>query len=220
MDQALLNEELTAGEKLKIEEEYNAKVREINAATAEQKKKTDQEALDAQTERAMRAVETIQNLSDTVFSIRMAFLKKGSKEEEKAARQQFKINKMMQLAGAIIAARKAIMTSLASAPIATGAGPNPAGIASLAYVAAQQASTIAAIAATKFEGGGSVDPPPPPPPQNTDGEGSTPQGSSTLTSGLAGSGQSQPAKVVLVDSEVKAMMDDSAKVNVISTMGE
>jgi hypothetical protein len=220
MDQALLNTELTAGEKLKIEEEYNKKVRELNDETKEHEKATSQEALDRQTEHAMRAIESIQNLSDTVFSIRMAFLKKGSKEEEKAARQQFKINKMMQLAGAIIAARKAIMTSLASAPVAVGGVPNPAGIASLAYVAAQQASTIAAIAATKFEGGGGGNDNSVAPPSITGGEGSTPQATVTATSGLAGSGQSQPAKVVLVDSEVKAMMDDSAKVNVISTMGE
>jgi hypothetical protein len=97
--------------------------------------------------------------------------------------------------------------------------PNPAGIASLAYVAAQQASTIAAIAATKFEGGGGGGGDSVSPPSINAVEGATPQGSSTLTSGLTGSGQSQPAKVVLVDSEVKAMMDDSAKVNVISSMG-
>jgi hypothetical protein len=220
MNQALLNAELTAGEKLKIEEEYNKKVRELNDETKEHEKATSAKALDVQTEHAMRAIESIQNLSDTVFSIRMAFLKKGSKEEEKAARQQFKINKMMQLAGAIVAARKAVMTSLASAPIAAGGLPNPAGIASLAYVAAQQASTIAAIAATKFEGGGGGGDNSVAPPSITGGEGSTPQATVTATSGLAGSGQSQPAKVVLVDSEVKAMMDDSAKVNVISTMGE
>ena len=60
----------------------------------------------------------------------------------------------MQLAGAIIDAGKAITASLAQAPVAIGALPNPAGIASLAFASVTSAANIAKILATKFDGGG------------------------------------------------------------------
>jgi predicted DNA-binding antitoxin AbrB/MazE fold protein len=50
MEQALEQTDLTEGEKLKVIEEYNAKIREIDKATADNKKKLDQEAIDRQIE--------------------------------------------------------------------------------------------------------------------------------------------------------------------------
>ena len=84
----------------------------------------------------------------------------------------------MQLGGAIIDASKAINASLASAPVAIGPVPNPAGIASLALAVATGGASIAKIAATKFEGGGST------PPSTT-----TPS-----ISGGGGGGESTPAQ--------------------------
>ena len=92
----------------------------------------------------------------------MSKLEEGSKEEEELARKQFKFNKALQLGGAIIDAGKAITASLASAPIAIGPVPNPAGIASLAFAATTSAVNIAKIAATQFEStGGPADTPDP-----------------------------------------------------------
>jgi len=105
---------------------------------------------------ASKGLEALTNLSDIYFAGRLASAKKGSKEEEALAKKQFAINKKLQLAGAIIDAGKAILTSLSNSPVAIGPVPNPIGIASLAFVSLASAANIAKIASTKFEGGGSA----------------------------------------------------------------
>ena len=89
----------------------------------------------------------------------MKNVKEGSKEEEELAKKQFKFNKAMQLSGAVIDAGKAIIASLAQAPLAIGVVPNPIGIASLAMVATTSAINIAKIASTKFGDKGKADTP-------------------------------------------------------------
>ena len=110
---------------------------------------------DAQLTVAQQGTQSLQNLSDIYFTFKKRNLQKGSAEEEKAARQQFKINKALQLTGAIIDGAKAITSSLAQAPVAIGPIPNPAGIASLALAITSSVASIAKIAATKYEGGAS-----------------------------------------------------------------
>jgi hypothetical protein len=75
---------------------------------------------------------------------------KGGKAEEDLAKKQFKFNKSMQLAGAVVDAGKAVTASLAAAPLAIGVVPNPVGIANLVATAAMSAANIAKIAATQF----------------------------------------------------------------------
>ncbi len=103
---------------------------------------------------------SLQSLSDIVFTIKKANIKKGSAEELESAKKQFKINKALQLSGAIIDSSKAVMTSLASAPLAIGVVPNPVGIASLASVGLASIANIAKIASAQFSetgvGGGGV----------------------------------------------------------------
>ena len=81
----------------------------------------------------------------------MKNLKEGSKEQLKAAKQQFNFNKALQLGMAVIDTGKAITASLAQSPVAIGPIPNPAGIASLAFAAISGASQIAMIASQKYE---------------------------------------------------------------------
>jgi hypothetical protein len=104
---------------------------------------------------AEKGLNAVNALGDAVFANRMSKVKKGSKEEEALARKQFRFQKALQLGAATIDAAKAITSSLASAPVAIGPVPNPAGIASLALAVTTGAASIAKIAATKFEGGGS-----------------------------------------------------------------
>ena len=99
---------------------------------------------------AKQGLSAIEGITSLVEANKLKGVEKGSKEEEKIMRKQFKINKAMQLAGAVIDAGKAITASLASAPIAIGVVPNPAGIASLAFAAITSATNIAKIAATQF----------------------------------------------------------------------
>lgn len=111
-------------------------------------------AIDEESGYAKQGIQGVQDLSDLVFSIKNANLKKGSAEELAAAKKQFKVNKALQLTGAVIDAARAVMTSLASAPVAIGPIPNPAGIASLALVAVASAANIAKIASKQFDAGG------------------------------------------------------------------
>jgi hypothetical protein len=103
---------------------------------------------------AEKGLNAISALNDAVFANKMSKVKKGSKEEEALAKKQFKFQKALQLGAATIDAAKAVTASLASAPVAIGPIPNPAGIASLALATTTGIASIAKIAATKFEGGG------------------------------------------------------------------
>ena len=154
---------------LLYKKEYQKKLDDIDTAAVE-KVKADEATKRAEqfatiqkgfdfAEKTLGAIEGITSLAQ---ANKLKGVEKGSKEEEKILRQQFKINKSMQLAGAIIDAGKAITASLASSPIAIGPVPNPAGIASLAFAATTSAINIAKIASTQFTStaGPSADTPP------------------------------------------------------------
>ena len=129
---------------------------ELDEAIANEEKKrlAKLETIDVGLDFAKQGADAIQSLGDLVFANKMDQLEEGSKEEEEMARKQFKFNKAMQLGGAVIDAGKAVVASLASAPLAYGIVPNPIGIASLAAVGVTSALNIAKIAATKFESPG------------------------------------------------------------------
>jgi len=111
---------------------------------------------------AQKSNEAMQGLADLYFSIKMANVKKGSAEEEKAARQQFKVNKGLALTGAILSTAMAAIKSLSQAPLAIGPVPSPIGIASLAATILTGAASVAKIAATQYNststggGGGAI----------------------------------------------------------------
>jgi hypothetical protein len=175
------NAELQKALTTKLQEDLNS----IDKKAAEDSVKITQEAekkkRDAQLETANNALQiaesgtkAIQAVGDIAFQAKMAKVKKGSKEEEELAKKQFKFNKSLQLAGAVVDAGKAITASLAAAPLAVGVVPNPVGIANLVATAAISAANIAKIASTQFTstGGGG-------------GQPSVPQASSTSTTGQA-----------------------------------
>jgi hypothetical protein len=118
----------------------------------EEKKKRDAQLKTANDalEIAEDSVNTIQALGDIAFLGKMKNIQKGGKAEEELAKKQFKFNKSMQLAGAVVDAGKAINASLAAAPLAIGVVPNPVGIANLVATAAMSAANIAKIASTQF----------------------------------------------------------------------
>ena len=113
------------------------------------------DAINAGLEFATKAANATQEISDALFAGKLANVEKGSAEEEAIQKKQFDFNKKMQLAMAIIDGAKAATASLSLSPVAIGPVPNPAGIASLAFVAITTAATLAKIAATQFQSGGS-----------------------------------------------------------------
>lgn len=139
-------------QKDKTDIEKKAADERVAITDAEEKKKREAQlktANDALTI-AEDGVKSIQALGDIAFAAKMKNVKKGSKEEEALAKKQFKFNKSMQLAGAVVDAGKAVTASLAAAPLAIGVVPNPVGIANLIATAAMSAANIAKIASTQF----------------------------------------------------------------------
>lgn len=201
---------------------------------ADEEAKKRQEQLDtanAAIDLADKSTKSIQAIGDIAFAAKMSKVKKGSKEEEELAKKQFKFNKAMQLAGAIVDAGKAVTASLASAPLAIGAVPNPAGIASLALAVTTSAANIAKIASTQFTstggGGGGA------------GQPSIPEASSTSTTGTATpafnlfgggnnmnnvgpDGQTQPTeitvKAVVSETEITNTQNKVTKINQNATL--
>ena len=102
---------------------------------------------------ASNATQSLQGLSDTVFAIKMAGLKKGSAEEEKAAKNQFKINKALAIASATLNGANSIL-AITAVPDFT------LGVASALRIAAQigtTAAVIAKISASQFQSSGGGD---------------------------------------------------------------
>ncbi len=208
---------ITKGELFKIEAEYKAKVDKLNEDQAAKERQMRLDSVNDAIQWAEKSVNAVQELSDMAFANKMRKVEKGSKEEEKLARKQFKMNKALQLAGAIMDAGKAVTASLAYAPIAIGAVPNPAGIASLAFAGVTSLANIAKIAATQFE---STTPPatnePPAIPSPTEPTASFQPMTGTLTNGLQGGGNT---KVYVLDSDITAQQNNSQKVESLATMG-
>jgi hypothetical protein len=151
---------------IKYADEKKARAKAVSDKEIEEDKKVyDAKIANAQKdfEFAQKTLGAIEGITNLVQANKLKGIEKGSKQEEKILRQQFKINKSMQLAGAIIDAGKAITASLASSPIAIGPIPNPAGIASLAFAGITAATNIAKIASTQFTSSTtpSTDTPPP-----------------------------------------------------------
>jgi hypothetical protein len=125
--------------------------------------------------------------------------------KEKRAKRQFKAQKKLNLAMAVVNASQGILSSLAQAPVAIGPVPSPVGIASLAVATAAGIANIATIAKTKFSGGGGTPPAPPevgqvtsaPPAFNVVGQSDTNQ----LADAIGGQEQ-QPVQAYVVANEI------------------
>ena len=147
----LANTELTAEQKEAIEEKYRqAKI----VATEEQAKKLNEieaKQIADGLNYATMGLQATQQLTDLFFSFKKKKYKEGTKEAEKAARQEFAVQKAFNLGMAVIDGAKAITSILAQYPkfdggFAMAAALTSAGIAS--------AVNIAKIASAQFEGGG------------------------------------------------------------------
>ena len=108
-------------------------------------------------------------------------------------------------------------------PVAIGPIPNPAGIASLAFAAITSAANIAKIASSKYEGGASSSSAPTAPsvsaPSIPSVESFMPtETGNTLTDGLEGSG-TEPAKVVILQSDLQNANNEAINTDVISGWG-
>jgi hypothetical protein len=150
----LSNTELTLSERALIEENYRQQKLDAEQKASEKERAIREETQKAAFDVTYMGLTAIQNISDVFFSIKSKNLKKGTIEEEQAARKQFEINKKIQLASAVITGIQSVMNAFNNGmknPVPL-LGPLTAGIyAGAAGIAA--AANIAKISASKFEGG-------------------------------------------------------------------
>jgi len=141
----------TEAKNKKREEDKKKKEEEIAQAKAQQ-----QAEFQSKLDTALKLNAGLQSLSDMAFTIKMHNTKKGSAEEEKALRAQFKINKALQLSSVIIQGILAAQTAYAAgvaAGLATTAGVSSLPLGAI-YAGVSIAGTLAAIAkisATQFD---------------------------------------------------------------------
>jgi len=131
--------------KIKLAEETSAKL---------DKKRSDDLAKQRQAENdkikmIQDGLDSAQALSDIAFVFKMNSVKKGSKEEEKFAKQQFEVNKALQIAntimGTIVGVRNALIPSPGEPIVLT-----PVRVANAIAIGLGGVAAIAKIAATKF----------------------------------------------------------------------
>lgn len=220
MEQALLQENLTAGEKLKINEEYLAKLDTINQESADKEKERQKQIQEAAMKVLQMGLEAGQNLSDAFFDYKLGKAKKGSAEELKLEKQKFEVNKKLQIAQAIMQGVQATQAAYAS-----GAAIPIVGVATgpifAAAAAATSALNIAKIRNTTFESNSVSTSTPSATTPSVDVPQVQGQESEVVTStqGLQGSEPQATTKVVMVDSELKAALGNNQQVSIVSNVG-
>lgn len=145
--------DLTEAQKEAIKEKY----RQAAIVAEEEKAKKINEIEAAQIaqglEYATMGVQATQQLTELFFAFRKNKLKEGTKEAEKAARQEFAISKAFNLGMAVIDGAKAITSILAQYPKFDGGFAMAAALASAGIASAVN---IGKIASAQFQGGGSA----------------------------------------------------------------
>ena len=221
LQQALQNKELTDGEIEKLHAEHKARIDGINEETKNKEIANQKAIQDASFEIANNSLSSIQSLSDTIFSIKQDGLRKGSEEELRNAKRQFEINKQMQIAQAIINGAQSV-TAILSVPDFT------LGVASAIRIASAGLATVATIAkisSTKFDSSSvsSIAPPTTPSATNNANNSNANNNGVNMNGGFTNTIDAKDnatgIKVSVVDSEIKAVMDNSKKTNIISTIG-
>lgn len=145
----LSNKELTEEEKALIEERYRKAKEDAEKKHAEKIKEIGNGVLKA----GEAGINGLMALNDLVYTMKSNKLKKGSAEEQKAAKKNFEINKKLQIAQATIQGVQAVLAAYSSGAaipvVGAVTGPLFAAAAAVATVA-----NIAKIKAATFEGGG------------------------------------------------------------------
>lgn len=218
MEQALENADLTEGEILKIKAEYQQRVDAINQETVDKEIERQKNLKEATSNVLQAGLDAGQGLADAFFDYKLTKAKKGSEEELRLEKRKFEINKKLQIAQAIMQGIQAVMAAYSSGAAIPIVGP-VAGPAFAAAAGVTAALNIARIRATQFEGGdaGTSVPSTSAPSVNVT-QPNTNETNGTETAGLQGSGSST-VRVVMVDSDLKASIQDNAQVTVVSSIG-
>jgi hypothetical protein len=133
-----------------LEKRQQEEINKIQKEAADKRAAEEKAEFDRKVKIAEDYTGSINNLAETAFTIANRFGKQDEESKEKRAKRQFQVAKALQLSMAIMDGFKAVTSSLALSPIAIGAVPNPAGIASLAFAITTSLANIAKIASTQY----------------------------------------------------------------------
>lgn len=208
--------------KLLIDQKYND---DLNTIRADADAKKDASAVKDTEMQQVTASENLQlakvsndsmiALSDLYFAVKAANTRKGSAEEMKAARQQFKINKALAITSAVISGIQGVVNALSAQSVI----PEPFGtilkVATAVGVGIAAAANVAKIASTQFNpsggGGASVAPATPAAPAtgSFQAQGLQPIGGATQTAPTTAptTPAIQPQKVYVVASDITGQQD-------------
>lgn len=155
-DEAKERQEKTDKEQAAADAEYNILVEKVK----KKKELADTEALrnqqirDAEFALASASLNSLQSLSDTFFSIRLANLEKGSKKEQEVAKRQFNINKALSISSTLISGFQGVVNALS----AKSTIPEPFGqalkVANAVSIGLATAANVAKISAQQFKATG------------------------------------------------------------------
>lgn len=218
MNQALEQANLTEGEIFKIKQEYQQKIDEINQETADKEIARQQALRESVKNISQLGLDAAQGLADAFFDYRIQKAKDGSAEELRLEKKKFEINKKLQIGQAIMQGTQAVLAAYASGAAIPVIGP-VAGPAFAAAAGLTAALNIAKIKGTQFEGSdtGTSTPVASAPSVNVT-QPNTNESNTTSTEGLQTNG-SATQRVVIVDSELKAAINNNSQVSVVSSIG-
>lgn len=219
MEEALLQENLTEGEKFKIRQEYAARIDELNAQVVDKELKRQKDLVEATRTTTEMGLEAAQGLADAFFDYKIEKAEKGSEAELRAEKRKFEVNKKLQIAQAIMQGIQGVQAAYSSGsaiPI-VGAVTGPAFAVAAGVTSALN---VARIRNTTFEGGGA----------STAASTSAPtvsvpsvqgQESDNVTTQTQGLPETNTTltKVVLLQSELDLAASDNAQVDVVSNVG-
>lgn len=170
----LAAKDLTLADKEAIEEKYRQADLVAKEEHAKKINEIEAKQIAQGLDYAAQGLQAGQQITELLFSFKKKKLKEGTAEAEKAARQEFAVQKAFNLGMAVIDGAKAITSILAQYPKFDGGFAMAAALASAGIASAVN---IGKIASATFQGGGSA---PIPPDVPTGGFGGT-----TTTGGMA-----------------------------------
>lgn len=122
MEEALAQENVTEGEKLKIKEEYLQKLDVIQEEQTQKEKDRQKEVAEATQSALQAGLDAAQNLADAFFDYKIEKAEKGSAEELKLEKNKFEINKKLQIAQAIMQGIQGVQAAFSSGASVPGVG--------------------------------------------------------------------------------------------------
>jgi len=203
---------ITAADEVLIAQDTADKIAAIEKAARDKKAEEDK----AEFERKMKIAEdyanSVNNLTETAFTLSDRFGKQDEISKEKRAKRQFQVMKALQLSMAIMDGYKSITAFFATNSLTVAGIPNPGAIASFAVTLSSVIANVAKIASTQYgakngspAGGGAG--------ATAGGGGATPNTGGTPSFSLFGQGNNMNTTSAPTDKEtsltVKAVVVES-----------